>query len=181
MDIISLDFLTYAKWSGILTLVLLLLTVLGFVLGWGIRFRLVGVTSFLAVVTAGLFALKLSLFTRTVVPGAVRFSLVYDNGATQAVIVVPPTIAESELEATLRQAANDLYSPGRNSINGEDKLTIRARALLHPEPGTTIPLYIGQVKRSLGSRNDDPIEIEIFRDRLAKLNNGDREKGNNKA
>lgn len=173
MDTTSLDFFTYAKWSGILTLGLLLLTILGFVLGWGIRFRLVGVTSFLTVLTAGLFALKLGLFTRTVVPGAVRFSLVYDSGATQAVVVVPPKITESELEATLRQAANDLYSPGRNSVNGEDKLTIRARALLHPKPGVTIPLYVGQVKRSLGVRNDDQMQIEIFRDRLAKLDYGD--------
>lgn len=175
MDTTSLDFFTYAKWSGFLTLGFLALTILGFVLGWGIRFRLFGVTSFMTVLTVGLFALKLGLFTRTVVPGAVRFSLVYDNGATQAVIVVPPKITESELEATLRQAANDLFSPGRNSVNGEDKLTIRARALLHPEPGVSVPLYIGQVKRSLGVRNNDRIQIEIFGDRLAKLGTGDGE------
>jgi hypothetical protein len=173
MNTISVDFFTYAKWSGILTLALLLLTILGFVLGWGIRFRLVGVTSFLTVLTAGLFTLKLGLFTHTVIPGAVRFSLVYDSGATQAVIVVPPKITESELEATLRQAASDLYSSGRNSVNGEDKLTIRARALIHPKPGLTIPLYVGQVKQALGTRNDDQLEIDIFRDRLAKLNSGD--------
>jgi hypothetical protein len=174
MDTTSLNFSTYAQWSGILTIVLLLLTILGFVLGWGIRFRLVGVTSFMGVLTAGLFALGLGLFTHTVIPGAVRFSLVYDNGATQAVISVPPKITESELEATLRQAASDLFSYGRNRIGGEDQLTIRARVLLHPEPEVSVPLYLGQVKRSLASRNDEQMQIEIFPKSLAKLPKNDQ-------
>ncbi|AFY78615.1 MAG: Ycf51 family protein [Hydrococcus sp. C42_A2020_068] len=169
MDTSSLDFSTYTQWLGILTLICLVLTILGFVFGWGIRFRLVGVTSFMVVLTAGIFALGLGLFTRTVVPGAVRFALVYDNGATQAVIAVPPKITESELEATLRQAADDLFSYGRNSIGGENQLTIRARVLLHPESGVSVPVYVGQVKRSLAKRDDDQMQIEIFPESLAKL------------
>jgi hypothetical protein len=99
---------------------------------------------------------------------------VYDNGATQAVISVPPKITESELEATLRQAANDLFSYGRNSIGGEEQLTIRARTLLHPKPGVSAPLYLGQAKRSLASRNDDQMKIEIFSKNLAKLPKNDK-------
>ncbi len=162
------DFLTYTQWAGIATLAFAGLTALSFLLKWGIRFRLVGVTGFMAVLTGGLFALGLVPFTRTVVPGAIKFSTVYDTGATQAVIAVPPTITESELDATLRQAANDLFSPGRLG-RGQDQLTIRARTVLHPEPGVTQPLYLGQIRRSLTIREDDQMVLELFPENIAKL------------
>jgi len=167
---ISNDLILMAsKWVGIGTLVFAVLTGLSFILRWGFRFRLVGITSFMAVLTGGLFALGVSLYVRTPIPGAVKFSLVYDDAATQAVIAVPATITESELEATLRQAAADLYSPGRFSRNGEDKLTIRARTVLHPEPGISELLYLGEVKRSLGTRDDDQMEIQIYPQKMALL------------
>jgi hypothetical protein len=162
------DFLTYTQWAGIATLAFAALTVLSFVLKWGIRFRLVGVTGFMLVLTSGLFALGLVPFTRTVVPGAVKFSTVYDTGATQTVIAVPPTITVSELDATLRQAAYDLFSPGRLG-RAQDKLTIRARTVLHPEPGLSEPLFLGQVRRSLTEREDDQMVIELFPENIAKL------------
>jgi hypothetical protein len=165
---ISNDLILIAsKWVGISTLVLAVLTGLSFILKWGFRFRLVGITSFMAVLTGGLFALGVSLYVRTPIPGAVKFSLVYDDAATQAVIAVPATITESELEATLRQAAADLYSPGRFSRNGENELTIRARTLLHPEPGLSQLVYLGEVKRSLQVRNDQQIDIQIYPDKMA--------------
>ena len=162
------DFSTYALWSGYLAIACFLLTILGFILKWGIRFRLVGITGFIGVLTAGLFALSLGFYTRTVIPGAVRFALVYANGANQVVIAVPPDLTESEVEATLRQAASDLYSPGRLSI-GDNKLTIRMRTLLHPEPGISEPLYLGQVRRSLAVREDEQMEVKIFADNIARL------------
>lgn len=169
MNLTSLNFSNYAQWSGILTVVCFLLAILAFVLQWGIRFRLVGVTGFMGVLTAGLFALNLGLFTHTVIPGAVRYALVYDNGATQAVITVPPAITESELDATLRQAASDLYSYGRNSLGGDRNLTIRARVFIHPKPGVSLPVYLGQVKRPLSNRDDAQMQIEIFPESFAKL------------
>lgn len=162
------DFLNAARWVGIATLACTALTVLGFLLKWGIRFRLVGITGFLGVVTGGLFALGLVPFTRTVIPGAVRYSLVYDNGGTRVVIAVPPTITETALEATLQQAASDLFSFGRLGRES-DKLTIRARTNIHPEPGMTKPLYIAQIKRSLSNRNDEQMETQLFPENLAQL------------
>jgi len=163
------DFLQYTQWSGIATLVVAVLTVLSFILKWALRFRLVGATGFMAVLTFGLFSLSLAPLTRTVIPGALRYSLVYDNGATQTVIAVPNEITSSQLEATLRQAASNIYSAGRSSIRGESQLTIRARTILHPEPGLSIPLYLGQVKRSLATREDNEMNIEIYEDQLAQL------------
>jgi Protein of function (DUF2518) len=152
------DFLLAAKWAGILALVCGAMTVIGFIFQWGIRFRLVGVTGFMLVLTGGLFSLGLVPFSRTTIPGAVRFSTVYDTGATQAIITVPPQITEDELTATLRQAAYDLFSPGRLS-RGENQLTIRARTILHPEPGVSKPLYLGEIKRSLFVRDDEQLQI----------------------
>lgn len=162
------DFLTYAQWAGFATLAFAGLAILSFVVKWGIRFRLVGVTGFMLVLTVGLFALGLVPFNRTVVPGAIKFSTVYDSGATQAVISVPPTITVSELNATLQQAANDLFSFGRQG-RAQDKLTVRARTVLHPEPGVSIPLYLGEIRRSLVVREDDQMEIELIPDHVAKL------------
>ena len=163
------DFLKIAQWAGITTLVFAALTILGFILKWGIRFRLVGATGFLGVVTGGLFTLSLVPLTRTVTPGAIQFSRVYDTGATIAVISVPPDITPSQLEATLRQAASNLYSYGRLGQTKEDKLTIRARTIIHPAPGISKPLYIAQVQRSLIERNDQQMKIEIFPDKIAQL------------
>ena len=154
------DFLNAAKWSGILTLVCAAIAVLAFVLQWGVRFRFVGITGFMGVLTGGLFALGLVPLTHTVIPGATRFSVIYDSGATQAVIAVAPQITRSELEATLQQAASDLFSYGRLG-RGDEKLTVRARTIIHPQPGVSEPLYLGEVKRSLRTREDADMSIQI--------------------
>lgn len=163
------DFLQYTQWSGIATLVFAVFTILAFVLKWGIRFRLVGTTGFMLVLTGGLFALSLVPLSRTVIPGATRFTLVYDNGSTQAVIATSPQITPSQLDATLRQAASNLYSYGRLGSRNENYLIIRARTLIHPEPGVSVPLYLGQVKRSLSSREDAEMSVEIYTEKFAQL------------
>ncbi len=161
------ELLIASKWFGIATIGFFLLTTLGFILNWAFRFRLVGVTGFMGVLTAGLFGLSLGLFTRVEIPGSVPYTLVYDNGATQTVIAVSPTITESELAATIEQAAGDLFSPGR--LGGENQLTIRVRTIIHPEEGISEPLYLGEVKRSLSQREDENLDIKIFPESLAKL------------
>ena len=165
---VNSNLLIYAQWAGILTAALAILTVIAFIFKWGIRFRLVGVTSFMGVVAGSIFGLGLGLFTRTEIPGAVRYSLVYDTGGAQTVVTVPPTITESELEATMRQAAADLYSPGRSG-KGRDYMTIRVRTVVHPEPGLSQPLFLGEVRRSLATRYDDKMAIEIFPEKVATL------------
>ncbi len=156
------DFLTYTKWTALVTLGFAILAGLGFILQWGIRFRLVGITGFMVVLTGGLFALSVVPFTHDTVPGARQFTIVYDNGASQAVISVPVDITETELSATLQQAANDLFSYGRL---GDDtsRLTVRARTVLHPRPGVSQPVWLGQVERSLATRADSQIKVKIER------------------
>jgi hypothetical protein len=160
--------LTDAQWSGILTIAVGILAVLGFVLKWGFRFRLVGITGFMAVLTTGIFALSLGIYTRPNVPGALHYSRIFDTASSQVVIVVPPTVTEPQVEATLRQAAIDLYSPGRMS-QGEPLLTIRLRTNVHPEPGVSEPLYLGEIQRSLAVREDADATVKIYRENFARL------------
>ncbi|BFM39336.1 Ycf51 family protein [Synechocystis sp. LKSZ1] len=164
-----MDFATYTQWSLYGTLLALILMLLALILKWGIRFRLVGITGFMAVLTIGLWGLSLGLFERAEVPGSVKFSRVYDNGANQIVISVPTSVTPQTLEATLLQAANTYFSYGRGAKGGDNQLTIRARALIHPQPGLSKPLYLGQLQRPLGSQDDSQTKVEINKKAFAQL------------
>jgi len=163
------DFLQYSQWSGITTIALAALTILALLFKWGLRFRLVGATGFMLVLTAGLFSLSLVPLSRTVIPGAARYTLVYDNGSNQAVIATSPDITPTQLEATLRQAASNLYSYGHMGAGGNNSLTIRARTVLHPEPGISTPVYLGKVERTLVTREDPQMLVEVFLDKFPQL------------
>jgi hypothetical protein len=163
------NFLQYTQWCGIATILFAVLTILAFIVKWGFRFRLVGATGFMLVLTGGLFSLSLVPLSRTVIPGAVKYSLVYDNGSNQTVIAITPQITPTELEATLRQAASNLYSYGRLGTGGNKELTVRARTIIHPEIGLSVPLYLGQVNRTLVNREDPEMEVEVYLDKFASL------------
>lgn len=163
------DIYTYGVWSGYTAIALLVITVIAFIAGWGLRFRLFGVTSFMMVLTGGIFSLYLGLFNHVEIPGAVRYSLIYDNGANKAVIAVAPEITQDAIEPTLRQAAADLNSYGRTGTNGNDVFTISLRTVTHPQEKTSEPLFLGEVKRSLSVRDDSGIKIETFPRNIKKL------------
>ena len=92
LAMISTDqILTAGRWSGYFTLFCAVLSIVGWVLKWGTRFRLVGVTGFMGVLTGGLFALSLGFYNRPEIAGAVRFARIYDTGSGRVVIAVPPT------------------------------------------------------------------------------------------
>lgn len=157
----SIDFGQYGIWSGYIAIACFLITLLAFILGWGFRFRLVGVTSFMIVLTGGLLALNLSLFNRVEIPDAMRYAVVYDNAANQAVIAVKPPVTEKQVIATLKQASYDLFSRGRLGVNS-NQLTIRLRAIEHTKDGISNLRYLGQIQRSLTNKEDTTPKIEIF-------------------
>jgi hypothetical protein len=84
------------------------------------------------------------------------------------VIAVAPSVTRSQLEATLQQASLDLRSPGRLT-QGRDRMIIRVRTILHPQPGISQPLYLGEVQRSFSDRNDLQATIALYPDQLAQL------------
>ena len=123
----------------------------------------------MGVLTAGIFALGLSFFPHQEITGAVRYSLVYDNGANQAVVAVTPTIEKSAIEPTLLQAVTDLYSYGRTGVNGNNLFTVKLRTVLHPQTGVSQPLFLGKAQRSLVDRSDENIDLDIYSENIAKL------------
>jgi hypothetical protein len=161
------DLKTYAAWIAGAGIGLMLLTLTAWLLRWGIRFRLVGVTSFTFVVAASVFALSLGFAQREQIPNAVQYVRVFDRVADQVVIAIPATVTEAQLNATLQQAAIDLVSPGRTSPDG--MMTIRARTVLHPQDGVSLPLYLGQIRCSLSQRDDPQMQIDLYRQNLALL------------
>ncbi len=165
---IDIDFLSVANGLGVGTLAFGAIALLAFLFQWGIRFRLVGITGFMAVLTAGVYALVLGLSVRTTIPGAVRYSLVYDDSATNAVISVPASITATELEATLTEAAANVFSYGRLG-RGTGQFVVRARTVVHPEPGLSQLLYLGSAKRQLAINGEQDTQIEIDRNSLSQL------------
>ena len=161
--------LEYGKYSAIATVAMALLMIIGLVAKWGFRFRLVGITGFMVVLTVGFFGLGLGFAPRSALPGASRYSLIYDNGNSQVVIAVADAhLTYEQTEATLRQAANDLYSYGRGGA-ADGKMHVRLRTIAHPQPGVSEPLYLGEVTRDLTSRDHADLEVVIDRQQLAKL------------
>jgi hypothetical protein len=158
-----------AQALAIATVIFGAVTTVAFIAKWGFRFRMVGVTSFTGVLAGGVLGLSLSLYQRPMIPNSQPFVRVYDRSAGQLVISVNPKMTPAQLEATLKQAAIDLSSPGRSSADGT--ITVRARVLLHTEPGVTQPLYVGAAVRSLDSKRDDvnDIQVQIDADTLAKV------------
>jgi Protein of function (DUF2518) len=162
------DFFTYTQWSGLLGLLFAALAGLGFLFKWSIRFRLVGATGFMGVLTVGLLALSIVPLSRAVVPGATRFTTVYDSGANLATIVVAPTITEDELRATLQQASSDLFTAGRLG-RGQKPMLIRARTVFHVKDGLSQPLYLAEHQRSLPDGASESVSIRIYSENFAKL------------
>lgn len=159
-------FLDAAKWMAIGTVGLAAIAALAFLLKWGIRFRLVGITGFCVVLTVGLFGLGFEPLTPTVVTGSIPYTTVYDSGSAQIVIKVPNTITDSQLEATLQQAAKNLLRSSRLSNVGQIP-TIRARTIRHQDPGISELLYLGQIQPNRTDANDQPWSIQLNQKNLA--------------
>jgi Protein of function (DUF2518) len=162
------EFFKYFQWSGIATLAFAALTILALVLKWGFKYRLVGATGFMGVLTVGLFGLSFVPIVHSNVPGALHYSLIYDNGSDRATIAVATPITATGLDATLRQAAADLYSYGRSGAV-DRQLKIRARTVIHPRPGVSEPLVLGEVTRSMGGGEQGALAIRIDRVNLDKV------------
>lgn len=162
------DFWLATQYFAYASIAMGVLAAIAFIFKWGFRFRLVGVTGFMIVLMGGAFGLSVVPFVQADIPGSVPFEVTYDNGLSQAVIAVAPTISETELDATLKQAASNLFSLGRSGGINEAFL-IRARTVLHQEPGLSVPLYLGDIRRSLAVRDDDQMRVTLYPDALAQL------------
>lgn len=150
---------------GFATLAFAALAALAFLAKWGIRFRLVGATGFCGVLTAGLFGLSFQPLVNTAVTGAIPYTTVFDSGASQLVITVPADITDTELEATLQQAAINSFNPSQLDSAGQTPM-VRARTIVHRDPGISDLLYLGKIQPD--PQAESGYKITLARSELAK-------------
>jgi len=137
------------RWLGIASGVLVLLTIIGFVARWGIRFRLVGITSFTVLLSISCLAFAISYTPRVSVPGAVQVPVVFDNGSDLVIAAAPDGLEAAAIAPTLEEVALNLRRSGRTSANGH--VTVRLRRIEPVEAGLGRPVVLAETSRDLTS------------------------------
>ena len=127
----------WLAWSG---LGFAVLTAIAFAARWGLRFRLVGVTSFTLLLAVSSWAFTVSYTPPVVVEGAVRAPVVFDNGNDLVIAQAPADMATAAVSPTLEQLAGNLRSGGRSS----QVVTIRLRQLRSAGDGVSEPVILGE-------------------------------------
>jgi hypothetical protein len=130
------------EWLGAASGVLAVLTIVGFVVRWGVRFRLVGVTSFTALLAISCLAFAVSYSPRLSVPGAVTVPVVYDNGTDLVVAAAPADLPEAAIEPTVRQVAGNLRGSGRSRSDGSGQFIAIIRIIDTISTRGTIITYL---------------------------------------
>ena len=124
---------------------LLLLTVVAFVVRWGIRFRLVGVTSFTVLLSLSCLAFAVSYTPRQLVDGAVSVPVVFDNGTDLVVAAAPADLDPAAFGPSVQQVALNLRGSGR----GTQLVEVRLRRVESTAPGTDTPVVLATAIRNL--------------------------------
>ena len=131
----------WLAWSG---LGLGGLTAVAFLARWGIRFRLVGVSSFTLLLAVSCWAFGVSYTPPVVVDGAVRAPIVFDNGNDLVVAQAPADLAPSSVQATLEQLVGNLRGSGRSS----NTVMVRLRGIQPDGDGLGRPVILGEVSKT---------------------------------
>ena len=140
LDQLLLTAVPWLAWSG---LGLGLLTVVAFLAGWGLRFRLVGVSSFTLLLAASCWAFGVSYSPPLKVEGAIKVPIVFDNGNDLVVAQASTEINPDVIEPTLQQLAGNLRGSGRsNSI-----VVVRLRGIQSEADGLARPVILGETVR----------------------------------
>ncbi|NDG75767.1 MAG: hypothetical protein EBX49_10665 [Synechococcaceae bacterium WB8_1B_136] len=139
--------LTAGQWLGLAGGLLAVLTVVGFVAQWGIRFRLVGVTSFTVLLSLSCLAFAVSYAPRSVVEGAVSVPVVFDNGADLVIAAAPADLPQEAFRPSVEQVARNLRGSGRTS--SDQLVHVRLRRVEAVEPGTDRPVILAEATRDL--------------------------------
>ena len=137
----------WLAWSG---LALGLLTLLAFLLRWGVRFRLVGVTIFTLLLSVSCWSFKESYSPPIAIEGSLYLPTVYDNGGDLVVAQAPNDFPEEAIKPSLEQIAENLKGGSRNG----SKVTVRIRKLESNDRGISEPIILGEVI-------SDPIQNKI--------------------
>ncbi|MBD1195295.1 DUF2518 family protein [Vulcanococcus sp. Clear-D1] len=137
--------LTAGEWLGVASAALLLLTLVAFVVRWGIRFRLVGVTSFTVLLSLSCLAFAVSYAPRQLVEGAVSVPVVFDNGTDLVIAAAPADLDPAAFGPSVQQVALNLRGSGR----GTQLVEVRLRRVEATAPGTDTPVVLATAIRNL--------------------------------
>jgi hypothetical protein len=141
--------LVAGEWLGAASGVLAIITIAGYLLRWGVRFRLVGITSFTALLALSCLAFAVSYRPRVMVEGAVSVPVVFDNGAELVVAAAPADLPAAAAAPSAEQVARNLRGNGRQS---DDAIVrVRLRRVESVAPGLSRPVVLAEVRRDLVS------------------------------
>lgn len=136
-------------WLGAASGALALLTITGYLQRWGIRFRLVGITSFTALLALSCLAFAVSYTPRQVVEGAVSVPVVFDNGQDLVIATAPADLPAASAAPTVEQVARNLRGAGRGGDDGT--VTVRLRRVEALGGGLSRPVVLAEARRNLRS------------------------------
>ena len=137
--------LTAGEWLGVASAVLLLLTVVAFVVRWGIRFRMVGITSFTVLLSLSCLAFAVSYTPRQQVEGAISVPVVFDNGSDLVVAAAPAQMEPQAYAPSVQQVALNLRGSGR----GTQRVEVRLRRVEPKGDGSDVPVVLATAVRNL--------------------------------
>jgi hypothetical protein len=141
--------LVAGEWLGAASGVLAVITIAGYLLRWGVRFRLVGITSFTALLALSCLAFAVSYRPRVMVEGAVSVPVVFDNGAELVVAAAPADLPAAAAAPSAEQVARNLRGNGRQSDDAV--VRVRLRRVESVAPGLSRPVVLAEVRRDLMS------------------------------
>ncbi|TGG79440.1 MAG: hypothetical protein ERJ67_01655 [Aphanocapsa feldmannii 277cV] len=143
-------------WLGIAAAMVLLLTLVAFRAGWGVRFRLVGVSSFTALLAISCLAFAISYEPPVQVEGALSIPVVFDNGRDLIVASSPDPIPADAVEPSLRRLA---LVQARRRWDSQGVLTVRLRSIRSDGEGVSRPVVLATATIPAGA-GPDAIRIE---------------------
>jgi len=132
----------WLAWGGT---VLGVLTILAYLFGWGIKFRLTGTTIFTLLLSASCWAFDQSYTPPFTVEGYKYAPIVYDNGFDLVVAQASNDFPEEAVKPTLLQIAGSLKGGGRNGA----QVKVRLRKIESAGEGISKPVVLGEVINDL--------------------------------
>ncbi|MEX1317218.1 MAG: DUF2518 family protein [Synechococcaceae cyanobacterium] len=138
--------LVAGEWLGAAGGLLAVLTIAAFVLRWGIRFRLVGITSFTVLLSLSCLAFAVSYRPRITVEGAVSVPVVFDNGSDLVVAAAPADLDAATARASVEQVARNLSGSGRAIPEG--LVRVRLRGVERVAAGLSRPVVVAEAIRN---------------------------------
>ncbi len=148
---------TWFAWGG---LSLGLLTLIAFLAGWGIKYRLTGAAIFTILLSGSCWAFEKSYSPPFSVEGYKYAPIVYDNGFDLVVAQASADFPEEAIFPTLHQIAGNLKGGGRNGAI----VNVRIRRVEPAGEGMSKPIILGEVLRDIKQSKtiDLPLIVKEF-------------------